>query len=477
MSHASNPPVPDAMDIAEAIRTGRTSAEQVLEEAIARIEEHNPALNAVVATRYDEARAEVAAGLPDGPLRGVPFLVKNLGTDVAGIASTGGSRLKVDSVPTRDSELVRRYRAAGLVVLGVTNTPEFGLNASTESALFGPARNPRDTSLSTGGSSGGSGAAVAAGMVPVAHGNDGGGSVRIPAAINGLFGLKPSRGRITSYPDPSTLSGPVSIDHALTMSVRDSALLLDLTHGPLPGEALAAPSPRGTFLDATYASPGRLRIGLMTSLVNGPETDPQCVAAARAAADLCASLGHEIVELATPWDTVEVAVAQAIGMGVNLVVGIDEYTAARGQEVQPGELEPFTEFLVGEYRKLPATAMTQGLRQAQSIGWQVGAAFADVDVLLSPTTCVPTLALGVLDTTDVEVMYEKALWISGWTGPFNLTGMPAMSVPLARDERGLPLGVQFAADLGQEELLFSLAAQLETAAPWQRRAPGYGVTP
>lgn len=474
----SSTDLPDAITLAEQIRSGERSASDVLEEAIASIEAANPTLNAVVATRFDEARAEVAAGVGDAPLAGVPFLVKNLGADVAGIPSTGGSRLFADFVPEADSELVRRYKAAGLVVLGVTNTPEFGLNASTEPALFGPARNPWDTSLSTGGSSGGAAAAVASGMVPVAHASDGGGSIRIPSAVNGLFGLKPSRGRTTSHPDPSTLSGPVSINHVVSRSVRDSALVLDLTHGGMPGEALAAPSPRGTFTEATRREPGRLRIGLMTSLVNGPETDPENVAAARAAAELLTSLGHEVVEVATPWDTVEVATAQSVGMGADLVVGIDEYCTARGRELQPGEVEPFTEYLLGEYRKLPATAMVHGLRQAQAIGWQVGEVFRGplgrpdgVDLLLSPTTCVPTMALGELDTTSVEAMFTKAIWMSGWTAPFNLTGMPAMSVPLARDRRGLPLGVQFAADLGREETLFSLAAQLEAAAPWPLTAP------
>ncbi len=463
----------DALDLAEAIRTGETSAAEQVEAAIERIEQRNPALNAVVATRYDEARAEVEAGLPEGPLTGVPFLVKNLGADVAGIPSTGGSRLFADVVPETDSELVRRYKAAGLVVLGVTNTPELGFNGSTEPALFGPARNPWNTDLSTGGSSGGSGAAVAAGMVTVAHGNDGGGSIRIPAAANGLFGLKPSRGRVTSHPDPSTLSGPVSINHVLSTTVRESALLLDVSHGVMPGESYAAPTPTGTFLDATLREPGSLRIGLMTELVNGPENDPQVLAAARAAAELLTRLGHDVVEVATPWDSGEIAVAQSLGMGPELVVAVDEWTAARGQELQPGELEPFTEFLLAQYRQLTGAQVTSGLRQMQALGWQVGQAFTEVDVLLSPTMCVPTLELGVLDTNSVEALYTKGLLVSGWTGPFNVTGMPAASIPFGHDERGMPLGVQIAADLGREELLLSLAAQLEQAAPWQHHAPAY----
>lgn len=225
----------DAVATAAAIADGETSVRAVIEAAIARIENRNGELNAVIHTRFAEALAEVDAGLPDGPLRGVPVLVKDLGTEVAGLPASGGSRLFAEDIATRDSELVKRYRRAGMVVLGTTNTPELGLNASTEPALYGPTRNPWSHAHSPGGSSGGSAAAVSAGLVPVAHASDGGGSIRIPSAACGLFGLKPSRGRVSPAPRPTTLSGLVSAHHAVTTTVRDSALLLDIAAGRLPG--------------------------------------------------------------------------------------------------------------------------------------------------------------------------------------------------------------------------------------------------
>ncbi|MFE7711826.1 amidase, partial [Streptomyces sp. NPDC057486] len=265
----------DAVGTAAAVRSGEVDARAVVEDAIARIERLNPQYNAVIHTRFDRALEEVDAGLPDGPLRGVPVLIKDLGTDVAGLPSTGGSRLFAEGLAARDSELVARYRRAGMVVLGTTNTPELGLNASTEPALFGPTRNPWSTAHSPGGSSGGSAAAVASGMVPVAHASDGGGSIRIPSAACGLFGLKPSRGRVSPAPRPTTLSGLVSAHHAVTTTVRDSALLLDIATGPLPGDAYAAPTPADSFAAVARREPGRLRIGLITALPDGPEVHPE----------------------------------------------------------------------------------------------------------------------------------------------------------------------------------------------------------
>ncbi|TAM90499.1 MAG: amidase [Jatrophihabitans sp.] len=463
----------DAITTAAAIRAGEVSAREVCEAAIARIEKLDPELNAMVGTRFEQALAEVGAGLPDGPLTGVPTVIKNLGADVAGLPTTNGSRLFADFLPAADSELVRRYRAAGMVVLGTTNCPELGLNASTESALLGPARNPWQPQHSTGGSSGGSAAAVASGMVAVAHGNDGGGSIRIPAAMCGLFGLKPSRGRVSSAPEPGTLARPVSINHALTTTVRDSALLLDIAAGGLPGEAIGVPGPAGTFLAAAGRDPGRLRIGLVTELRNGPPCDPVVVAAATRMADLCESLGHTVEPIAAPFDMTEAAKASAVAFGANLVLSVQERLAQLDRDLREDDLEPFTRFLYEQYQQLRGVDVTRGMRDAQTIGWEVGRAFVDHDVLLTPTLTAPVPALGVLDTTSVEAMYTHGVRFSGWTSIFNLTGMPAMSIPFGTDPDGLPVGVQFAADLGREELLLSLAGQLEQAAPWPPTAPGY----
>ncbi|MFC8869831.1 amidase [Streptomyces sp. NPDC057148] len=458
---------PAAVATAAAVRNGESDARTVTEEAIARIEKLNPALNAVIHTRFEAALAEVAAGLPDGPLHGVPMLVKDLGTEVEGLPATGGSRLFAATTARRDSELVARYRRAGAVVLGTTNTPELGLNASTEPALFGPTRNPWSGTHSPGGSSGGSAAAVAAGLVPVAHASDGGGSIRIPAAACGLFGLKPSRGRVSPAPRPTTLSGLVSGHHAVTTTVRDSALLLDVAAGPLPGDAYAAPRPEAPFAELARRDPGRLRIGLFTGLRDGPEVHPDCAGAARAAALLCERLGHEVVETTARYRPADVGRTSGVLMGADLVAQIDARLATLGRPLADDDLEPFTRLLHETYRALPAADVSRALRRAQEIGWEVGAAFREVDVLLSPTLAQPTPPLGTLDTSAPESVYRHASVYSAFTSVHNVTGMPAMSVPFGHDTQGLPLGVQFAAPLGGEGVLLALAAQLEEAAPWE----------
>lgn len=457
---------PDAVGTAAAVRNGETDARTVTEQAIARIEQHNPRLNAVIHTRYEAALAEVAAGLPKGPLHGVPVLVKDLGTEVEGLPATGGSRLFADATARRDSELVARYRRAGAVVLGTTNTPELGLNASTEPVLFGPTRNPWSTDRSPGGSSGGSAAAVAAGMVPVAHASDGGGSIRIPAAACGLFGLKPSRGRVSPAPRPTTLSGLVSAHHAVTTSVRDSALLLDVVAGPMPGDAYAAPAPAAPFAELARRDPGRLRIGLLTALPDGPDVHPDCAGAAQAAALLCERLGHDVVRTTARYRPADVGRTSGVLMGADLVAQIDARLAELSRPLADDDIEPFTRVLYDTYRALPAADVSRALRRAQEIGWEVGAAFDRFDVLLSPTLAQPTPLLGTLDTTVPESIYRHASVHSAFTSVYNVTGMPAMSVPFGRDGEGMPLGVQFAAPLGGEGTLLALAAQLEREAPW-----------
>ncbi|NPC98653.1 amidase [Nocardioides sp. zg-DK7169] len=461
----------DATATAEAVRRGEVSAREVVEAAIARIEELNPALNAVVGTRFDEALAEVDAGLPDGPLRGVPTLVKTLSADVAGLPTTNGSRLFADAVAAQDSELVARYKRAGMVVLGTTNTPELGKNASTEPLLHGPAHNPWDPAYSPGGSSGGSAAAVAAGMVPVAHGNDGGGSIRIPSAMCGLFGLKPSRGRVPAAPYLASLANPTSVHHALTTTVRDSALLLDVSHGRVPGAPFDAPTPSGSFLEAARREPGRLRIGVATEVPDGPATSPECVAATRRTADLLASLGHEVEEVTLAFRYAEMAPWSGVIMGASLVATVEARLAVLGRELRDDDLEPFTRGMYDHYRERPAADVARALQGFERTGHQMGAMFADLDVVLTPVLCQPTPQLGYLDTTDPAAMYERASSYSAYTSPGNVTGAPAMSVPAGLDSRGLPIGAHFFTDLGGEELLLSLAAQLEQAAPWPTRAP------
>ena len=461
----------DVRGLAAAIGSGELSAREAVLAAIARIEELDAELNAVTGRRFEDALAEVDRGLPEGPLSGVPTLVKPLGADVAGLPTTRGSRLWADDVAARDSELVRRYRAAGMVVLGTTNTPELGKNASTEPALHGPTHNPWRHGHSPGGSSGGAAAAVASGMVPGAHATDGGGSIRIPAAMCGLFGLKPSRGRVTPAPYPVTLAGPNTVQHAVTRTVADSALLLDVGAGVLPGEAYGVSSPQGTFLAAVTRDPGPLRVGLMLALHNGPDTDAECSDAARVAARLCEELGHTVVELEPSWDHTELQATSGMLMGMTLAGSVEDRLSVLGRELRPDDLEPFTAVLLEHYRSATATDAARALQQAQVLGWQIGRAFDDVDVLLTPMFCRPTPEHGFLDTQDPAGMYERAQLFSAWTAPFNVTGMPAMSVPFGTDASGLPAGVHVVADLGREELLFSLAGQLEAAAPWPLLAP------
>lgn len=464
----------DGVGIADAVAAGEMSAREVVEQSIARIEQHNATLNAVVAERFAQALDEVDRGLPDGPLRGVPTLVKDLGMHVAGLPTTRGSRLWADDVSPADSELVARYRRAGMVVLGMTNSPELGKNASTEPLLHGPTRNPWSPTHSPGGSSGGSAAAVSSGMVPVAHGNDGGGSIRIPASMCGLFGLKPSRGRVTAAPETGVLAYPLGINHALTHSVRDSALLLDIAAVPVPGSAVGAPTPQGSFTAQLRHDPGRLRIGLVTRRTDGGEVSPEVITAVRSMAKLCEELGHVVDEVEIPDDHEATMASFGTLMGVTLLAQVDHRLAELGRDLREDDLEPFTRTMYDYYRgSLGATDYYDALCGVQATGWRVGRAFADHDLLLTPTIALPVPELGVLDTSKPEVMWTRAADYSAFTGLFNITGMPAMSVPHGVDAHGLPLGAHFVADFGREDVLLSLAARLEEAAPWPVLAPGY----
>lgn len=467
-------PYDDATATADAIRSGEVSAREVVEDAIARIEKHDPDLNAVVAERFEQALAEVDAGLPAGPLRGVPTLIKDLGMQVAGLPLTRGSRLWADDVQEVDSELVRRYRAAGMVVLGMTNSPELGKNASTEPLLHGPTRNPWSTTHSPGGSSGGAAAAVAAGLVPVAHGNDGGGSIRIPASACGLFGLKPSRGRVTTYPVAGTLAAPLSANHVLTRTVRDSALLLDLTSAPLPGEAFTAPTPTSPFVERARTAPLRLRIGLVTERPDGGAVSPEVVDAVRRTATLCEELGHVVEETTFAHDHELVMSGFATLMGVSLLADVERRLAELGRDLRADDLEPFTRMIHDHYRSsMTPVQVYDALAAVQRAGWQLGAQLDELDLLLTPTLPLPVPELGFLDTTDPAAMWQRGGDYSSFTAVANATGMPAMSVPAGLDTAGLPLGAHFIADLGREGTLLALAAQLEEARPWPLLAPTY----
>jgi amidase len=488
----------DGLGLATLIARREASASEVLEAAIARIEARNPALNAVVLPMFERARAAVAAGLPDGPFTGVPFLLKDLVANVEGLPTSCGNRLLARVPWPRDSEMVRRFRAAGVVLAGKTNTPEFGLTPFTESRLFGPARNPWNPARSPGGSSGGSACAVAARIVPMASGGDGGGSIRIPASCCGLFGLKPSRGLLPTGPEFGEIWSGFVTDHVLTRSVRDSAAMLDATAGPDAGAPYAAPPGRGTFLAATHSPPGRLRVAFTARPLFGTGTaadvHPECRAALQAAAALLAELGHEVVEAAPPVDGQACAMAFVTILAAEARAEIELAARAAGVRPAPADFEAATFALGLLGRSLPASEYALAWHTLAGAVREVGRFFEEHDVLLTPTLAQPPAAIGQLQPVAAElalmrvVNAARAGWLLralGVVGPmaqrsfeympftplFNVTGGPAMSVPLHRDPSGMPIGVQFGGPIGADARLLSLAAQLERARPWAHLSP------
>lgn len=455
----------DGTGVAAAIRAGDVSATEAVDAAIARVEAMDPLVHALVAERFEPAREEAAGPLPDGPFAGVPYLVKALGAQVAGLPTSRGSRLWADDVATADSLAVARARAAGVIVLGMTNTPELGKNGSTEPLFHGPTRNPYDLSRSSGGSSGGSAAAVASGMVPIAHGNDGGGSIRIPAAACGLFGLKPSRGRVPNAPFLDAFAYPVGHTHSLTRSVRDSAALLDAVSGPAPGDAVPIALPSRRFVDEVGADPGRLRIGFTCVTARGVTADGDLVDAVARTAARCESMGHEVEEASFPYDAEAANGALAAVMSVSVAFAVDARLAELGRELRDGDLEPFTRVLYDGGRAMAGTTVVGALQQLERTGREVAPFFDRYDLLLTPTLSVRVPELGWVDTRRPETMVNASAF-SAFTGVFNTTGHPAMSVPAGLDGNGMPIGVQFVARLGDEATLLRLASALETAAPW-----------
>lgn len=464
----------DATAQAELVRSGQASPVELVDAAIARIGKLNPELNAVIHELFDRARTEAAGDLPDGPFRGVPFLLKDFAAELEGTPFSEGTRLSGGYVSNHTQELTARFQRAGLVICGKTNTPEFGILPTTEPARFGPTRNPWDLSRTTGGSSGGSAAAVASGMVPVAHGNDGGGSIRIPASCCGLVGLKPSRARVTSAPSYGDIMSGLVCEHVLSRSVRDSAAMLDAVAGPAPGDPYAAPELRGeSFLAAVGRAPGRLRIALSSAAPNGEVVHADCVAAARSAAELCATLGHEVVEAAPKID------ADAFtGHFINVWAGGNAWTMGDweervGRQATPDDVEPLTWALVELGRSIGAGQYLKSVQELQKASRRIGDFLADYDVVLSPTLGEPPVPLGTFDSPPDQPLYgiQRAATFVPFTPVFNVTGQPAISLPLHWNDEGLPIGVQFAARLGDEETLLSLAGQLEEAAPWAGRVP------
>jgi amidase/6-aminohexanoate-cyclic-dimer hydrolase len=463
----------DALGLADLIRSRRASAEEVLEAALTRTNEVNARINAVVVPMFDEAQARVRSGLPNGPFTGVPYLLKDLGIYYTGFRTTAGCRFNADYVADHDSELTRRYKEAGLVILGKSASPEFGLTTSTESALFGATRNPWNLERVAGGSSGGAAAAVAAGIVPAAHATDGGGSIRIPASACGLFGMKPTRARISLAPDAGEGWSGLSCPHAVSRSVRDSAALLDVAAGPVAGDPYWAPPPSGTFLSEVGKPAGKLRVALTTQAFNGAPVDAECKAAAEDAARLCESLGHQVTEAAPTLDYAKLGQATRTIVGSNILANLRERAAVLGRDFTKDDVEPLTLSIAEDGKKLDAGTYAASIRTVHRVGRQVAAFFEDYDVLLSPTMAAPPKPLGVLSQSNPNAQEYLAhlLQTIGFTQLMNVAGVPAMSVPLAWSRENLPIGIQFAAPFGDEATLFRLAAQLEQTRPWAERRP------
>lgn len=464
----------DALGLAESIARRDITPEEALDAAIARIEARNPAINAVTLRLDDRARERTGTAVPGaGLLAGVPYLLKDLGVTIAGVPTSNGARPLRDLPAAITSTSVQRMEDAGLVIAAKTNTSEFGLTLTTEPRAFGPTRNPWNLERSAGGSSGGAAAAVASGMVPAAHASDGGGSIRVPASCCGVFGLKPSRGRVPLGPIVAEAWSGLSTAHAVTRSVRDSAALLDAVSGPEPGDPYWAPPKQRPYLDEVGRPPGQLRIALATNGGPGYPSHPECRNAVEDAARLCADLGHS-VEIAQPDFDRAAFVSSFLTIvqahAADDLEGLDEML---GRSLRPGEMEAFTEGLAARGRAQRAPDYARARTTLLGVGRGMGKFFERHDVLLTPTLAEPPLPLGALDpqSPDIDGMLERHAAYSPFAPVANVTGCPAMSVPLVWSEDGMPLGVMFTAAFGREDMLFRLAAQLEAARPWRDRRP------
>ena len=463
----------DALGQAELVRRGDVTPLELVDAAIARVERVNPKLNAVVTPMFDLAREAARGTLADGPFRGLPFLLKDLFAAYAGVRLTNGATVCQLLVPHHDSELVRRYKRAGLIVIGKTNTPEFGIPPTTENRLFGATHNPWDLDRTPGGSSGGSAAAVAARIVPMAHGGDGGGSIRIPASACGIFGLKPTRARNPLGPDVGDLLSGLVVEHALTVSVRDSAALLDATSGPAPGDPYWAPPPGRSFLEETKTPPGRLRIAFAKTALTGVPVHADCVAAVEDAARLCSDLGHHLEEASPSLDMTSVMRAFVVLYAAGAARNVADVEEAAGMPANREMFEPLTWGLAESGKQLTAAEYLLALRSIQKASRDVARFFGDYDIWLTPTLGEPPVPLGTFAATydDPLVGFVRAGDFAPFTPLINATGQPAMSVPLYWSDAGLPIGTHFVGRFGDEATLFRLAGQLEQTRPWRAKRP------
>jgi amidase len=460
----------DALGLAELVKKREIKPEELLDEAIQRTEQVAE-INAVVLNHYERARDQIRSGLPDGPFKGVPFLIKDF-TALKGTPTTYGSNFFVGAIADHDSTLVERYLNSGLVIYGKTNTPEFGLTLTTEPRLYGPCRNPWDLEHSTGGSSGGSAAAVAARIVPIAHATDGGGSIRVPSAACGVFGLKPTRARTPLGPLRGENWSGLGRAHAVSITVRDSAALLDATAGPAPGDPYHAPLPQRPFLEEVTRDPGKLRVSFTDKCPDGSPCDTEVAVAVRHTARLLEKLGHMVQERAPAVDpSLPNALRTIIAASTDFM--LKQHATAIGRDCTENDVEHITWLTALSARHMTATDYAAALATVHRIGRQLASFFTDCDVFLAPTLCLPPLKLGELDmmTDDINTYLKKIFAYGPGTSMFNMSGQPSMSVPLAWSKSGLPLGMMFTAPFGDEATLFRLAGQLEKERPWRNKIP------
>lgn len=464
----------DATGLAHLVRRREVTPLELVDEAIARIERHNPTLNAVVYKAFDEARRTAQGPLPDGPFQGVPFLIKDISLPVAGWPMTNGSAYLRNHVSTSDAELTRRYRHAGVVLVGKTNTPEFGIPGTTEGRHLGICRNPWNPDHSSGGSSGGAASAVASGMVPMAHGSDGLGSIRIPSAQCGLVGVKPTQNRNPGGPDDRGRAHGLVVDHVLTRSLRDSAAMLDWTGYP-EDDAPYAPIPKARpYTDEIRTAPGRLKIAISTEVPRKIPPHPDVQVVFDSTVKLMGELGHELIEMPDMGiDWRRIYRAQSAVSGAMFAAGIDDWARVLGREPSEDDMEPLAWASYRASKSLSASQIGTGLQDLRLVSRHILAKWRTFDVLLSPVTLAPPPKIGYLDPVAVEPreFNKRQSVVFGYTPPYNMTGQPSFSLPLGMSSDKLPIGMMFTGRFGDEATLFRLAAQIEQARPWSGRRP------
>ncbi|MDA5194832.1 amidase [Govanella unica] len=467
----------DGLGLADLMQKGEVSPAETAAAALEAVARVNPEVHAVIETYPERAQPRSLDDFPAGPFRGVPFMVKDLVIHETGKKIEGGSRLAAGMVAPHDTDLMVRYRAAGLNVLGRTKSPEMGYNLSTENLLHGPVHNPWNTERSAGGSSGGSAAAVAAGILPLAHANDGGGSIRIPASVCGLVGLRPTRGRTPLGPDTGTALNGFGVEHVVSRTVRDSAAALDATEGPGIGDPFEIARPARSYLEAVSRAPRPLRVGFMVNAWGGWRTAPDIAAALEDTARLLGDLGHHVEDaspnLGMSWDSfIE---TNAVIWSANIATWIDGIAGLTGRAIGPDTLEATTLAAYEFGSSLTAKQYLGADAACNQVCRSVAPFFEQYDVLLTPTLPQPPQAIGFHNAdeqgVDAREWPRRVFQTSPFTPLFNMTGQPAMSLPLHQGGDGLPIGMQIVARYGREEILFSLAGQLEQACPWTGRVP------